>query len=136
LYVVRRYLNRHRWPGLLSALLILMGSGVFSLSRMNCLMSGRTTLAYGLLEDCCLDVTDPSEASVSPVCCLYSEVGSDGLEQRQERALRLVPDLIVVGHLPRWSSDAVARRTRLCCATGPPPERGAQRQARLRRLLI
>jgi hypothetical protein len=133
---MRRYLNRHRWPGFLAALLLLLGSGVFSLSRMNCLMSGRTTVAYGLLEECCLDATDPSQASVSPVCCLFSEVGSDGLEQRQERDLRLMPAFIVVGHLPLWSSDVVARPTRLSFATGPPPDRGAQRQARLRRLLI
>jgi hypothetical protein len=133
---MRRYLNRHRWPGLIAALVLLLGSGVFSLSRMNCLMSGRTTVTYGLLEECCLDVTDPSQTTVSPVCCLISEVGSDGLEQRQERDLRLVPDLVVLGHLPRWNTDVVWRPTRLCSATGPPPDRGAQRQARLRRLLI
>jgi len=133
---MRRYLTRHRWPGVLAALLLLMGSGVFSLSRMSCLVSGRTTVAYGLIEACSLEMTDPSQASISPVCCLYSEVGSDGLEQRQERDLRLVPALIVVGHLPVWSSAVVARPTHLSFATGPPPEHGRDRQARLRRLLV
>lgn len=133
---MRRYLNRHRWPGILAALLLLLASGVFSLSRMNCLMSGRTTVAYGLLEECCLEVADPSQASVSPVCCLFSEVGSDGLEQRQERDLRLVLAFIVMGHLPVWSSAVVARPTHVSFATGPPPEEGGERQARLRRLLI
>lgn len=133
---MRRYLNRHRWPGILAALLLLLASGVFSLSRMNCLMSGRTTVAYGLLEECCPEVADPSQASVSPVCCLFSEVGSDGLEQRQERDLRLVPAFIVMGHLPVWSSAVVARPTHVSFATGPPPEEGGERQARLRRLLI
>jgi len=133
---MRSYLTRHRWPGILAALLLLLGSGVFRLSRMSCLMSGRTTVAYGLLEECCLEVTDPSQASISPVCCLFSEVGSDGLEQRQERDLRLVPALIVVGHLPMWSSDVMAGDRLQSSATGPPPELGSERQARLRRLLI
>lgn len=57
--------------------LLLFATSGLMLSRMTCLMSGRSVLAFGMLEDCCPEQERPEGASLAPVCCVYAQAAAD-----------------------------------------------------------
>lgn len=74
---MRRILQRHRWATLGVVCLLLFATSGLMLSRMTCLMSGRSVVAFGTLEDCCPDPERSSEASIAPVCCVFGHAAVD-----------------------------------------------------------
>lgn len=74
---MRRILQRHRWATLGVVGLLLFATSGLMLSRMTCLMSGRSVVALGSLEDCCPDPEKPEGASIAPVCCVFGHAAAD-----------------------------------------------------------
>jgi hypothetical protein len=77
LNIMRRILQRHRCITLGVVALLLFATSGLMLSRMTCLMSGRSVLAFGTLEDCCPDPEKPEGASIAPVCCVFGQAAAD-----------------------------------------------------------
>jgi hypothetical protein len=77
LIIMRRFLQRHRCITLGVVALLLFATSGLMLSRMTCLMSGRSVLAFGMLEDCCPDTEKPEGASIAPVCCVFGQAAAD-----------------------------------------------------------
>jgi hypothetical protein len=77
LSIMRRSLQRHRWVTLLVVGLLLFATSGLMLSRMTCLMSGRSVVAFGMLEDCCPDPEQNQDASVAPVCCVFGHASAE-----------------------------------------------------------
>lgn len=117
-------------------LLLFATSGV-ALSRMTCLLSGRTVMIVGMLEDCCPDVPRNEGAVVTPVCCDLSAA-----EGANVIGLRTVPveldgsvadlfwsirPLVVLSEGHSWQLRVENR---------PPPLHTAERLAVLERYLI
>ncbi|MBX2979717.1 MAG: hypothetical protein KF905_10515 [Flavobacteriales bacterium] len=74
---MRRILQRHRWLTLGVVGLLLFATSGLMLSRMTCLMSGRSVVAIGMVEDCCPEQEQPEGASLAPVCCVYAQAAAD-----------------------------------------------------------
>lgn len=74
---MRRFQQRHRWATLGVVGLLLFATSGLMLSRMTCLMSGRSVVAFGSLEDCCPEPERSSEASIAPVCCVFGHAAAD-----------------------------------------------------------
>lgn len=74
---MRGFLQQHRWATLLVVGLLLFATSGLMLSRMTCLMSGRSVVAFGMLEDCCPDPERSGEASIAPVCCVFGHAAAE-----------------------------------------------------------
>lgn len=56
---------------------MLFATSGLMLSRMTCLMSGRSVVAFGMLEDCCPDEEQHQGDSLAPVCCVFAQAAAD-----------------------------------------------------------
>lgn len=74
---MRRILQRHRWATLGVVGLLLFSTSGLMLSRMTCLMSGRSVVAFGMLDDCCPEPERSTHATVAPVCCVFGHAAAD-----------------------------------------------------------
>jgi hypothetical protein len=74
---MRQILQRHRWATLGVVGLLLFATSGLMLSRMTCVMSGRSVVALGMLEDCCPDPERSEGASIAPVCCVFGHAAAD-----------------------------------------------------------
>jgi hypothetical protein len=133
---MRRFLHRHRWVSVLAAALLLLATSVTGISRMTCLEAGHSVLSLGKAVDCCPEEDASAAASVRSACCAFSEVLSEGAEQRVERELVLDVALVALDAAPLLQVVLPAHRTTAPLDFRPPPDEGSVRQARLRRLLI
>jgi hypothetical protein len=77
LFIMRQVLQQHRWATLLVVGLLLFTTSGLMLSRMTCLMSGRSVVAFGMLEDCCPDPERSEGATIAPVCCVFGHAAAD-----------------------------------------------------------
>lgn len=74
---MRRILQRHRWATLGVVGLLLFATSGLMLSRMTCLMSGRSVVAFGMMEDCCPEPERSANATVAPICCVFGNAAAD-----------------------------------------------------------
>ena len=74
---MRQALQQHRWATLLVVGLLLFTTSGLMLSRMTCLMSGRSVVAFGMLEDCCPPPVQHEGAALAPVCCVFGNAAAD-----------------------------------------------------------
>ena len=134
---MRRFLHRHKWFTVFAVALLLVATSVSSMSRMTCLEAGHSVLSFGKGEDCCPPLENDHELpTVSANCCAFSEVISDGADQRIERPLDLVVALEALDNAPLLQVTLPLLVETSVQDTLPPPDDAVARLALLRRLLI
>ena len=134
---MRRFLHRHKWFTVFAVALLLVATSVSGMSRMTCLEAGHSVLSFGKGEDCCPPVENDHELpTVSPNCCAFSEVMSDGADQRVERPLALDVALVALDNALLLQVTLPLLVVRCAQDTRPPPDDAVARLALLRRLLI
>jgi hypothetical protein len=88
---MRTTLLRHRWATIAVVVLLLFATSGMALSRMTCLMSGHSTVALGMLEDCCPEPEPTEGASIAPVCCVFGQAALDVEPFMPVSSMELVP---------------------------------------------
>lgn len=91
LFYMRRFLHRHRWATVSVVLLLLFATSSMALSRMTCLMSGHSVVAFGMLEDCCPEPEPTEGATLAPVCCVFGQAALDVEPFMPGSALEFMP---------------------------------------------
>ncbi len=74
---MRRFLHRNRWITLVVVGLMLFSTSSLAISRMTCLMAGRTVYSLGSMGDHCPEKEHADGPSVAPVCCVTGSAMAD-----------------------------------------------------------
>ncbi|HRH39876.1 MAG TPA: hypothetical protein PK760_16115, partial [Flavobacteriales bacterium] len=117
-----------------ACVLLFVTSGI-SLTRMTCLMSGRTTVSLGALNDCCAD-DGSGGASLETQCCLIVQASMPQVHVVLSKSV--TPSIVVAPFVfapPAVLLTATARSVRLD-HDRPPPLLPGDRLARLRTLRV
>lgn len=73
---MHRILQRHRWATLGVVGLLLFATSGLMLSRMTCLMSGRTVVTLGLPAEDCSEPGDHTGSALGATCCVFGQVAA------------------------------------------------------------
>jgi len=118
---MRRFLHRNRWASLPVVVLLLFATSGMALSRMTCLMSGRTVLALGNLEECCPEHERSDAPTVSAVCCVFAQAGGDVEPFVASASLEAPPISMAMGHVPMVAAGVSHRPLPGFVHGRPPP---------------
>lgn len=126
---VRKHTARRRISVWLSLVLFLAGTAVPAVSRMDCLMSGHSTVSVGFADDCCPGEGEEQGATVKAVCCeiTTAEPGKQPFANQQHV---LVPDQPAMAPVLGVQMPAVVlHRAGVHLSRRPPPPALAERLA-------
>jgi hypothetical protein len=127
-------LFRRPWAlAVLAGLLLVSTSGI-TVSRMTCLLSGRSVLSLGRAADCC----PPDEhdgPALQAACCAVVQAGAERADL-VHAAAPLCVALPLADAAPRWSPRETAVPAVPVRDSRPPPLAGRARLVRESRFLI
>lgn len=128
-------LRRNRWIMAAMAMLLLLATSGISVSRMTCVMSGRSTVSLGQAKDCSPGNEAKSKA-FEATCCDFGQAGGDRINLVQAAPLASlalpVADAAPVAPPQPSAGHAVVRWP----DSRPPPLQVLERLAHVRCFLI
>ena len=134
--MILRSIRSNNWLALPVMGLLLALVAAPMLSRMDCLISGRSTFAIGSMEDCCPLDEHGGQATIDATCCEYAEASpvKDGYLPSMpvgidvQTMMALAPLFAVIPEAGKTLIDPLASR--------PPPLAVPLRLAHISRLLL
>jgi len=89
--------------------LLLLTTTSFSVSRMTCLMSGRTVLSWGMAADCCLERDSDGGPQLKAQCCVFSAANSDQHDYLPPTNTLWVPASLALDVSPVFTMPPIAQ---------------------------
>lgn len=120
-----------RLAALLAALVLLAAALAPTVCRTTCLMSGRSAVEVGHVEDCCDNERTSEQPQLRVACCVHSEATADLNDHVVAQGFKLVVEQPLVAEFVEPANlfvDAVASSA---TADRAPPLRAPERLSRL-----